>query len=241
MSPITTWLPLIIVFALTASKEWFDDKARQRADLLFNTKPIMKATAPDDPGLKSVASQDIMVGDIVMVRKDEELPCDLVVLKTSHPEGLAYSSTANLDGETDKKVRTAVAATQAKDLSSIDASIVCKPPSGDIHQFFGYLAEHDASVESLEALESLDVANKAALSIDNTLWQGTHLKDVDYVVGVVVYSGMETRVGMNRKKPEPKCSQVDLLIDKTSICIFCFQLTLVAVFGTMLGWRDRRW
>ena len=60
----------------------------------------------------------------------------------------------------------------------------------------------------------MGVQAKVPLGIDNTLWQGTHLKDVDYVIGLVVYSGMETRVGMNRKKPEVKCSQIDLLIDK---------------------------
>jgi phospholipid-translocating ATPase len=54
--------------------------------------------------LQQVKSQDIHVGDIVRVKRDESFPCDLVLISTSNSEGKCYITTANLDGETNLKV-----------------------------------------------------------------------------------------------------------------------------------------
>lgn len=35
-------------------------------------------------------SKDIRVGDIVFIREDEEIRADVVLLKSSNPEGFAY-------------------------------------------------------------------------------------------------------------------------------------------------------
>lgn len=49
-------------------------------------------------------SQDIRVGDIVRVNRDESFPCDLILISSSNSEGKCYMTTANLDGETNLKV-----------------------------------------------------------------------------------------------------------------------------------------
>ena len=54
--------------------------------------------------IQQVKSQDIHVGDIVRVKRDESFPCDLVLISTSNSEGKCYITTANLDGETNLKV-----------------------------------------------------------------------------------------------------------------------------------------
>lgn len=53
-------------------------------------------------------SQNIHVGDIVRVKRDESFPCDLVLISTSNNEGKCYITTANLDGETNLKVSVTV-------------------------------------------------------------------------------------------------------------------------------------
>lgn len=54
---------------------------------------------------QQVQSQNIHVGDIVRVKRDESFPCDLVLVSTSNNEGKCYITTANLDGETNLKVK----------------------------------------------------------------------------------------------------------------------------------------
>lgn len=53
-------------------------------------------------------SQDIKVGDVIRVKEEESFPCDLVLLSSSYIDGKCYLTTANLDGETNYKVRKAI-------------------------------------------------------------------------------------------------------------------------------------
>ncbi len=47
----------------------------------------------------------LQVGDIVKVLVNEGIPCDMVMLSSENPNGDCYITTANLDGETNLKVR----------------------------------------------------------------------------------------------------------------------------------------
>jgi P-type E1-E2 ATPase len=49
--------------------------------------------------------------DIVWLRENEEIPCDMLVLATPDPAGTCYIQTTNLDGESDLKMRQALPAT----------------------------------------------------------------------------------------------------------------------------------
>jgi P-type E1-E2 ATPase len=52
--------------------------------------------------------QDVVVGDILMLKEKEEVPADILILATSEEEGRCFVETSNLDGETNLKRRTAL-------------------------------------------------------------------------------------------------------------------------------------
>lgn len=211
VSPITTWGPLILIFTATAAKDLRDDLKRRRSDREFNSKHIEILLQADKPNY--IKSEDIRIGDIILLNCDDAIPCDVAILKTSDPKGLAYVTTANLDGETDLKERRAVKETHKLDraaLCNFSGALVCGMPNRDITSFNSYMV-FQPSQNDRESLETN--ATKISLSQDNTLWQGTSLKKVEWVLAMAVYTGMETRVGMNTKPPERKTPQTDVMVD----------------------------
>jgi phospholipid-translocating ATPase len=49
--------------------------------------------------------QDIRVGDLVHLSNNETVPADILLLRTSDPNGVCYIDTCDLDGETNLKRR----------------------------------------------------------------------------------------------------------------------------------------
>lgn len=81
----------------------------------------------DSPPTRSVPSSSIRVGDLVLLEKNQRVPADLILLRTSDSSGTCFIRTDQLDGETDWKLRVAVPATQKlpfdHELLNLDAEI----------------------------------------------------------------------------------------------------------------------
>ena len=69
------------------------------------------------------------------------MPADMILLRTSEASGSCFIRTDQLDGETDWKLRLAVADTQQlntdMDVTDLDAIVYAEPPSRQIHEFIG--------------------------------------------------------------------------------------------------------
>jgi len=96
---------------------------------------------PSDHDSTSVESAVITEMLQVIVEKDQRVPADLVLLRTTERSGACFVRTDQLDGETDWKLRLAVPATQKLEsdhqLFDIRASLFVEKPQRDIHSFIG--------------------------------------------------------------------------------------------------------
>ena len=121
--------PLAFVLTVTMGKEAYDDYTRHLRDREANSQRYLvldhaSISSYDDgdieadsasgiPPTRSVPSSKLRVGDMVVLEKNQRVPADMVLLRTSdQAQGTCFIRTDQLDGETDWKLRVAVGWTQ---------------------------------------------------------------------------------------------------------------------------------
>ncbi|XP_072050739.1 probable phospholipid-transporting ATPase IM [Amphiura filiformis] len=216
LSYITTALPLIFVLAVTAIKDGVDDIKRHRSDNQVNNR---KSDILVDGELMSTKWQHVQVGDIIRMENNEFIAADIMLLSSSEPHSLVYVETAELDGETNLKVRqaipeTAVMGEDIEKLKQFNADVRCEAPNNKLDKFEGTLTW---------AEEKFPVSN------DQILLRGCRLRNTKWCYGITIFSGRDTKLMQNSGKSKFKRTSIDRLMNKLVISIFFFQFVLCAI------------
>jgi len=85
---------------------------------------------------------EIKVGDIVKVNNLDQIPCDLLFIKSSMDSGLAFVDTKNLDGETnlkEKLIPPCFKTLTIEDLDKINGEMQCDTPNEFLDAWEGNL------------------------------------------------------------------------------------------------------
>ncbi|XP_024530611.1 phospholipid-transporting ATPase 2 isoform X2 [Selaginella moellendorffii] len=221
VNPASTWGPLLLIFSVSACKEAWDDYNRYKLDKQANERMVWVVKK----GVKTrIQAQDIHVGDIVWLREKDEVPCDMILLGSSDPQGVCYIETSTIDGETDLKTRVVPSpciGLNSELLHKIKGIIECGYPDRDIRRF-------DANLRLFPPFIDTDYF---PITVNNTLLQSCFIRNTEWACGVAVYTGNETKLGMSRGLPSPKLTAVDAMIDKLTGAIFVFQVVVVIILG----------
>ncbi|VDD86147.1 unnamed protein product, partial [Enterobius vermicularis] len=228
-APITYWGPLGFVLTITLIREALDDFVRYLRDCEMNSEKYEKLTPH---GRESIKSSDILVGDLIVIPKNKRVPADVVLLRTTEKTGASFIRTDQLDGETDWKLRIAVPVTQNllcdEEIFDLNMEVYAETPQNDIHDFVGTFK-----------VGSEDSTQDGSLNVENVLWANTVLAS-GQAVGLVVYTGRETRSVMNTTLPESKVGLLDREVNNLTKILFMFVLVLASVMVTMKGF-DKNW
>ncbi|XP_067928556.1 probable phospholipid-transporting ATPase IIB [Watersipora subatra] len=221
----TYWGPLGFVLSVTMLRELLDDVRRYKRDKEVNSQSYKKLTSS---GETFVPSSDIHVGDLIIVEKNQRVPADIVFLRTSEKSGACFIRTDQLDGETDWKLKLAVEPTQRltadSELYSMSAQVYAEQPQMDIHNFVGTFTQMDETEEKL------------SLNLDNVIWANSIIAS-GTALGVVIYTGYETRSVMNTSKPACKTGLVDLEINFLTKILFLAVIVLALVMMFIKGFE----
>jgi phospholipid-transporting ATPase len=132
--------------------------------------------------------KDIVVGDIVKIENKESFPADIIILSTNDAQGLCYVETSNLDGETNLKIKHAKMETNhlitEEQLANFQATVQCEQPNNRLYNF--------------EARMHISDTGRISLDPDQLLLCGSTLRNTDWIIGTVVYTGHETKLMKNR-------------------------------------------
>jgi magnesium-transporting ATPase (P-type) len=182
------WHTLSFILFVSACRAASEDIAKHKSDDARNRAEYLVRR---DKGWKKVESGKLQVGNIVKVLKNQMMPTDMVFLGSSNKQGHCHIDKANLNGETTLEVVTSVA--QARkyvldDQSGIDSfrcRLIYEPPNPRFDKFRGVLT---IKTEGGQDEQSFYVEDKACLMRE------TNLRNTDFIVGIVVYTGNDTKI-----------------------------------------------
>jgi phospholipid-translocating P-type ATPase (flippase) len=169
---------------------------------------------------EQVLWSELCVGDIVQVNSHDLIPADMVVLcvkenpqsETSQIDnsgplssGICYVETKSLDGETNLKVRNALPATRYMSPDAVTASklkgqVEMEHPNKLIASFSGVI--------SLSNGFNGDCA-KGPINHNNILLRGCVLRNTEYIIGLVLNTGSDTKIMMSNAGMKTKCSSLE--------------------------------
>uniref|UniRef100_A0A7N8X363 Phospholipid-transporting ATPase n=1 Tax=Mastacembelus armatus TaxID=205130 RepID=A0A7N8X363_9TELE len=201
LSWFTTIVPLALVLSITAVKDATDDYVS--TVLLQNEKWM-----------------NVRVGDIIKLENNQFVAADLLLLSSSEPHGLCYIETAELDGETNMKVRQSVSVTSElgdpNNLASFDGEVVCEPPNNKLDRFCGTLYWRD---------------KKYTLTNQNMLLRGCVLRNTEFCYGLVIFAGPDTKLMQNSGRTKFKRTSIDRLMNTLVLWIFGFLVCMGVILA----------
>lgn len=74
---------------------------------------------------------------------------------------------------------------------------------------------------------------KVSLSNENMLLRGSSLRNTDWIIGVVVYTGQDTRIMRNSSNAKQKFSHLETLISKSIGIIMLIEGALCAIAASI--------
>ncbi|KAK5174615.1 aminophospholipid translocase [Saxophila tyrrhenica] len=225
ISPTNRWttiVPLGIVMIVSAIKEAIEDNRRRSQDRQLNKSPakVLRGTRFED-----VSWIDVKVGDVIRVESEEPFPADIVLLASSEPEGLCYIETANLDGETNLKIKQAIPETcelvSSADLARLGGRVRSEQPNSSLYTY-----------EATLTMQAGGGEKELPLAPDQLLLRGATLRNTPWVHGVVVFTGHETKLMRNATATPIKRTNVEHRVN-TQILLLGAILIVLSVISSV--------
>lgn len=202
-----------------------DDEENNRKCLVFNSQSA---------SFTEKLWREARLGDIIKVSENEYFPADICLINTSEPNGVCYTETKNLDGETNLKFKQANAclaecfSTQS-DFCHLKGTLLTKPPNEFIYEFDGKLGLEGESVGKKQVF----------LDKSSFLLRGCSLRQTKFAFGFVVYIGHNTKIMKNSPSARAKISRIENIMNSQILVIFCLQTFLSAIGAVFyLAWLN---
>lgn len=201
-----TVVPLLLVIFVSGVKEVVEDLARHAQDKVVNNRKVLVLMGETFIEKKWT---EICVGDMVRIENSSYFPADLVLISSSEPDALCYIETANLDGETNLKIRQGIPETAniltPMELSRLMGQVKTELPNNSLYTFEGTLRLRGKEIP---------------LNPDQLLLRGAMLRNTRWVYGIAVFTGHETKLMKNATATPAKRTMLDIEVNQHIIYLF---------------------
>ena len=168
----------------------------------------------------TVKWKDVVVGDIVKIINGQSFPADLILLASSEPQAMCYIETANLDGETNLKIRQGLPLTahciSTREVRVLSGEVQCEPPNNRLYKFVGTITLNNTP-------------DQVPIGPDQLLLRGAQLRNTPWIYGLVVYTGHDSKLLRNATAAPIKRSNVDVVTNRQIVLLFGVLLILALI------------
>ena len=230
LTSITAIVPLIFVLGVSMIRELIEDLARRKYDNINNEEEVI--VLRNNEFVRSV-NKTLRHGEVVLVYENQGIPADMILIDTTFKEGICYVETSSLDGEKTLKLKVANKYTQgflSHKFSKISKGLEKAIGKGN-YQFEGHIKINTPNADlnyvngtfhPIFESDDLCVEKDIIISNNGFLLKGSILKNTNWILGVVVYTGMENKIILNSKKPRLKISKIEKRLNYYLLFVFCF-------------------
>ncbi|KAI3404902.2 DNF1 [Candida oxycetoniae] len=172
--------------------------------------------------------KDVKVGDVLRIYNNEEIPADVAILATSDDDNCCFVETKNLDGETNLKVKQSLKYSsdklkRADDLVDKSFEIDSEGPHANLYSYEGNLKYTSRGGQEVQE----------PVTINNLLLRGCTLRNTKWVIGIVMFTGDDTKIMLNAGATPTKQSRMSrelnyyVLLNFVLLFIICFVSGLI--------------
>jgi phospholipid-translocating ATPase len=169
-----------------------------------------------------VRSEQVRVGDILVVHDGEVLPADCLLLSTPTISGECYIETRSLDGETNLKPKLAIkhvneffSGRSTEDIGTLH--VQCPPPNANLYQFSAIVTWDQGKYEA---------------DLKQFLPRGSHLRNSNKVLALVLFTSVDCKLVMNEGPYTFKQSQLDRNIN----FLYAINITQMFTIAVIMTW-----
>ena len=180
--------------------------------------------------------KNVQVGDFIRLYNDDQIPADIAILSTSDPDGACYIETKNLDGETNLKVRQALNCGQAihhaLDCERVEFTLESEAAHTNLYAYSGAIkwTQRDPKDPQRPGVQRTE-----PVTINNLLLRGCNLRNTEWVIGVVVFTGPDTKIMLNAGITPSKRSRIARELNWNVVYNFSILFVMCLLSGIING------
>ena len=227
-SPIML-IPFSFIVLINGIKDLYEDWKRKKLDDLDNNRLCLVYNNIKNKFINK-KWEDIKLGDIIKINKNEIIPCDMIILDSSELNGICYVEPKNINGESNLYMKEINPFLKKQLGYYSDLSYICltKKPNEYLYKFKATLIEIDYKndKEGSPIINSGRNINDFYYNEKNFILRGMILRQTNYIIGSAIYIGHNTKYMINNPKTKNKKSKLEKKMNKLVIFIFGFQIFL---------------
>ncbi|CAG9328260.1 unnamed protein product [Blepharisma stoltei] len=174
--------------------------------------------------------EDLMVGEIILLRDSDIAPADILILGCGNPEGECYVDTFEVLGERNLRVKRSIKSIQAiiislemteaaQYLKKLDEIIKVSHPRKNYKKFKGKI--------------NIRSPKPDLISYKNYIMRGEMIVNSSWIFAIVIYTGTECKIYMNTVA-KPKLSKFDKKLNIVALWLL-FIIALLVLIQMLVG------